>query len=85
MDPPALIERRYREGEALPYPNPESRTPNPAAIALAVFSAIGDFAPPPARRPFFPKLCAAASEVWRFRLDAENRLRLVGELPRLRA
>jgi hypothetical protein len=57
--------------------NPEPRIPNSAAIA--VFSAIEDFAPPPARRPFFPKLCAAASEVWRFRLDAENRLRLIGE------
>ena len=46
------------------------------APVLAVFSAIEDFAPPPARRPFFPKLCAAASESWRFSLDAENRLRL---------
>lgn len=60
-------------------PNPESRIPNPADVAIAVFSAIGDFAPPPARRQFFPKLCAAANEVWRFSLDAENRLRLIGE------
>ena len=44
--------------------------------AIAVFSAIEDFAPPPARQRFFPQLCAAANEVWRFRLDAENRLRL---------
>jgi hypothetical protein len=53
--------------------------PDVPPVALAVFSAIEDFAPPPARRQFFPKLCAAANEVWRFRLDAENRLRLVGE------
>jgi hypothetical protein len=61
------------------FPNPESRIPNPAdvaPVAIAVFSAMQDFAPPPARRPFFPRLCAAASEVWRFSLDAENRLRL---------
>jgi hypothetical protein len=53
-------------------------------IAIAVFSAIEDFAPPPARRPFFPKLCAAASEVWRFRLGVENRLKLIGERGRPR-
>ena len=70
------------EGEGL---STAGLKPRPPGVALAVFSAIGDFAPPPARRQFFPKLCAAASEVWRFRLDTENRLRLVGELPRLRA
>ena len=59
----ALIERRYN--------------PRPP-VALAVFSAIEDFAPPPARRQFFPRLCAAANEVWRFSVDAENRLRLTG-------
>ena len=48
-------------------------------VAIAVFSAAQDFAPPPARRQFFPKLCAAANEVWRFSLDAENRLKLIGE------
>jgi hypothetical protein len=45
-------------------------------VAIAVFSAIEDFAPPPARRHFFPKLCAVASEIWRFSLGADNRLRL---------
>jgi hypothetical protein len=62
----------------VPIPNPESRTPNPADVAIAVFSAIEDFAPLPARRRFFPALCAAADEVWRFSLDADNRLKLVG-------
>ena len=65
-----------------PEPNtqhPVPGIPNPADVALAVFSAIEDFAPPPARRRFFPALSAAANEVWRFSLDADNRLRLVGE------
>ena len=48
-------------------------------VAIAVFSAMQDFAPPPARRQFFLKLCAAANEVWRFSLDADNRLKLIGE------
>lgn len=47
-----------------------------APVAIAVFSAMQDFTPPPARRRFFPVLCAAANEVWRFSVDAENRLRL---------
>jgi len=61
MDKPALIERRS--------------SPRPP-VAIAVFSAVQDFVPPPARRQFFPQLSAAANEVWRFHLDAENRLRL---------
>jgi len=48
----------------------------PGCAAIAVFSAMQDFAPPPTRRRFFSALCAAASEVWRFSLDAENQLRL---------
>jgi hypothetical protein len=64
MSKPALIERRY--------------SPCPP-VAVAVFSAIEDFAPPPARRRFFPALAAAANEIWRFSVDAENRLRLTGE------
>jgi hypothetical protein len=46
-------------------------------IAVAVFSAAQDFAPSPARRRFFLKLCAAASEVWKFSVDADNRLKLI--------
>ena len=67
--------RNLRLGSAgiLPAGGRDGRAPS---VALAVFSAIGDFAPPPARRQFFPKLCAAANEVWRFSLDADNRLRL---------
>jgi hypothetical protein len=48
-------------------------------VTIAVFSAAQDFAPPPVRQRFFPKLCAAANEVWRFSLDADNRLKLLGE------
>lgn len=50
------------------------------SVAIAVFSAIEDFAPiRSGRRQFFSRLCTAASEVWRFSLDAENRLRLIAE------
>jgi hypothetical protein len=61
IDKPALIERRY-----------SLRQP----VAIAVFSAIQDFAPPPARQRFFLQLCAVANEVWRFSPGADNRLRL---------
>jgi hypothetical protein len=61
IDKPALIERRY-----------SLRQP----VAIAVFSAIEDFAPPPARQRFFLQLCAVANEVWRFSPGADNRLRL---------
>jgi len=33
--------------------------------------------PSPARQRFFEKTCAVASEVWRFDVDADHRLRLV--------
>ncbi|MBZ5515202.1 MAG: hypothetical protein LAN62_10270 [Acidobacteriia bacterium] len=46
------------------------------SVIIAVFSAASTFAPSPARRRFFAQLCAAASEVWRFSVDADNRLRL---------
>jgi len=51
---------------------------------IAVFSAMQDFAPPPARQRFFPALCAAANEIWRFSLDADNRLKLIDEPQRPR-
>jgi hypothetical protein len=63
-------------------PNPEIRIPNSSSVAIAVFSALEDFAPPPARRRFFPALSVAANEVWQFSLGADNRLRLVGEYGR---
>jgi hypothetical protein len=46
-------------------------------LAIALFSSAATFMPSPARRRFFEKTCAAASEVWRFDVDADNRLRLV--------
>jgi hypothetical protein len=55
-----------------------------AGVAIAVFSATEDFAPSPARRRFFPQLCAVANEVWKFSVDADNRLRLIGDPPRPR-
>jgi hypothetical protein len=55
-------------------------------ISTALFSSAATFIPSPARQQFFEKTCAAASEVWRFDLDTENRLRLVctQSAPRLR-
>lgn len=64
------------EGEK---PSKAGLKPRPPSVAIAVFSAIEDFAPPPMRRRFFAALSAAANEVWRFSLDAENRLKLLGE------
>ena len=47
------------------------------APTVAVFSSATTFAPSPARRRFFEKVCAAGAEVWQFRQNAEGRLGLV--------
>jgi hypothetical protein len=65
--------RRCGSAGILPAGGRDGRAPN---VAIAAFSAIEDFSPPPARRRFFPALCTTASEVWRFSLGADNRLRL---------
>ena len=49
-------------------------------LAVAVFSAAPPHAgltPSPARRRFFPQLCAAAGEVWRFTRGENNHLGLI--------
>jgi hypothetical protein len=46
-------------------------------LTIALFSSAATFVPSPARQRFFEKTCAVASEVWRFDVDADNRLRLV--------
>ncbi len=46
-------------------------------LSVAVFSTIPSFAPPPARRRFFPQTCAAATEAWQFSLGEDNRLKLL--------
>ncbi len=45
-------------------------------VAVAVFSAAPTFRPPAARRRFFPMACAAATELWEFRVGGDRRLRL---------
>ncbi len=45
-------------------------------LTVAVFSAASTFAPLPARRHFFARLCAAAGEVWKFEIDAGGKLGL---------
>ncbi|MGD0130048.1 MAG: hypothetical protein ABSF46_32415 [Terriglobia bacterium] len=47
------------------------------APTVALFSSATTFAPSPARRRFFDKVCAAGAEVWQFRQNAEGRLGLV--------
>ena len=46
-------------------------------LTIALFSSAATFMPSPARRRFFEKTCAAAAEVWRFDVSADNRLMLV--------
>ena len=46
-------------------------------LTIALFSSAATFVPSPARRRFFERTCAAAVEVWRFEVGADNRLRLV--------
>jgi hypothetical protein len=53
-----------------------------ASLAVGVFSAAPPHAgqtPSLARRRFFPQLCAAAGEVWRFTRGEGNRLGLICE------
>lgn len=45
-------------------------------VAVAVFSAATTFRPLAARRRFFPMTCAAATEVWEFRVGVDRRLQL---------
>ncbi len=51
----------------------------PPQLAVAVFSSAPSFAPAPARRRFFAQTCAAATEVWKFSLNEERRVRLLLE------
>ncbi len=53
-------------------------------IAVGVFSSASAFAPPPARRRFFGRLCAAAAEVWEFSLGEDNRVKLLLTMPHTR-
>ena len=44
--------------------------------AVALFSAASRFQPPAGRKFFFAATCAAATELWRFEVDAQGRLGL---------
>jgi hypothetical protein len=50
-------------------------------LAVAVFSSAVNFTPSPARRSFFSRTCAAASEVWEFRPGEDGRPRLICTRP----
>ena len=45
-------------------------------LTVAIFSAATTFAPLPARRHFFARVCAAAGEVWKFEINAGGKLEL---------
>ncbi len=51
----------------------DAAAPEAHALAVAVFSSAPDFAPSPARRQFFERVSAAATEVWRFDLNEDAR------------
>lgn len=53
-------------------------------LSIAVFSAASDFVPSPARKRFFSRACAAASEIWKFSLGEDDRLGLACERSQLR-
>ena len=42
--------------------------------AVALFSAATEFQPPPGRTRFFAQTCAAATELWKFQVDAQGRM-----------
>jgi hypothetical protein len=52
-----------------------------AGCVVAMFSSAQTFRPSPARRQFFPRLCAGATEMWTFRLGAAGRLELQNTPP----
>lgn len=56
-------------------------------LSVALFSDSNAFSPPFARRGFFKRVCATATQVWRFSLGQDNRLELTCEraLPQLRS
>lgn len=48
----------------------------PGDLTVALFSAACGFQPPAGRKLFFAQTCAAATELWKFRLDEQGRLGL---------
>jgi hypothetical protein len=78
---PSPAEKKHIESIA---PSPAGLKPRPSRATVAIFSAAPTFAPSPVRRRFFLKLCAAASEVWKFSVGADNRLKLIDERGRPR-
>jgi hypothetical protein len=53
-------------------------------LSVAMFSSAGTFAPPAARRRFFERVRATATEVWAFRAGEDHRLGLAYESGRPR-
>ncbi len=77
--PELYFDEDVRDGDARAAFEQALRNLRPWAaerLAVAVFSSAENFAPSPARRNFFPKVAAAANEVWEFRSDEDGRPRL---------
>ena len=48
----------------------------PPTLTVALFSSASGFQPPAGRKRFFAQTCAAATELWKFQVDGQGRLRL---------
>ncbi len=65
-------------------PQPSKNDAGATPLGVAVFSAAATFAPLPARRYFFARLCAAAGEIWKFDINAAGKLELACTHPAAR-
>ena len=69
---PSIENRQSKIGNCQP-PAPSPQHP---AVTVALFSSASSFQPPAGRQRFFAQTCAAATELWKFRLDEQGRLGL---------
>jgi hypothetical protein len=67
------IENRQSKIDNCQSPAPSPQNP---AVTVALFSSASEFQPPAGRKLFFAQTCAAATELWKFRLDEQGRLGL---------
>ncbi len=68
--------QKYKKNEAALSTAGLKSCPSVSPLAVALFSSAADFSPAPARRQFFARAVAAASEVWSFRLGEDGRPKL---------
>ncbi len=56
---------------------PQSPKNSALPLTVALFSSVSGFQPSARRKLFFTQTCAAATELWKFQLDAQGRLGLM--------